>query len=255
MFENRITTPSHENNGEGNGVLHETLPGTGTLPSGLLGDAATPEGERTLNGPPDGAGPGAGPDLASRAASAAGDAAPRADGRSDDGRFYFKNPGGPGNPFARTVALLKKTLLKMVPPERLERMLEPILQMAEQGDKQALKLILPYLLGKPQIEPHPDRLDFLEWQTLREAAGWMQDVKSILALPSGTFALDLVRDMQPDMDRLRAREMGFAFRAQGKTKENVMEHLSDPVNGLGKLHKEMARQQTGSQKKKKQRRR
>jgi hypothetical protein len=36
MSKNRITNPSHENNGQGNGVMHEVLPGTGTLPEELL---------------------------------------------------------------------------------------------------------------------------------------------------------------------------------------------------------------------------
>jgi hypothetical protein len=273
MYENRFTSHGHENNGQGNGVLHEALPGTGTLPAELLGGAAKAAGERALNGPSDGDGtqsvsavrsqaePGnEGEASASRAASAAGASAagersPRGDGRDAQGRLRPGNPGGPGNPYARQVALVKQELLGYCTPEDRREIMHAMIERAKAGDVQAAKFVYAYTAGKPTPGPDPDRLDAQEWQGLRESSTWMEEAPKILSAPSGSMALHLVRTARPAMDIQRARELHFVASAQGKTEENVREHLSDPVNGLGKLNQEMTRHQTAFSKKKKKGRR
>jgi hypothetical protein len=89
-------------------------------------------------------------------------------GRDVNGRFRKGNQGGPGNPFARKVAALRKTLLDSVSEQDLKEMIEILKQQARQGDKTAIKLILQYCVGKPEPPKDPDRMDVDEWQRLRQ---------------------------------------------------------------------------------------
>src|SRR5437667_11803735 len=70
-------------------------------------------------------------------------------GRDSDGRFAKNNAGGPGNPFNRQVAALRRTLLAKVTAEDLEEVLAVLLIKAKGGDLTAIKLLLAYTLGNP----------------------------------------------------------------------------------------------------------
>lgn len=70
-------------------------------------------------------------------------------GRTTAGRFAPGNPGGPGNPYARRVAALRRALLEAATPERVAALAAMLMSKAEAGDLAACKLILPYLVGQP----------------------------------------------------------------------------------------------------------
>jgi hypothetical protein len=89
-------------------------------------------------------------------------------GRDVHGRFRKGNPGGPGNPFARKVAALRKTLLESVSDQDLKDMIEVLKLKARQGNLTALKLVFQYCIGKPTAAPDPDRMDIDEWQRLQQ---------------------------------------------------------------------------------------
>src|SRR5262249_21618981 len=91
-------------------------------------------------------------------------ACPTEAGRDETGRFTKGNKGGPGNPFARGVAALRKTLLSRITPERMEKLADRLYELAEGGNVQAIKLILSYTVGKPAETVNPDQLDVEEWQ-------------------------------------------------------------------------------------------
>src|SRR3954464_6081965 len=80
-------------------------------------------------------------------------------GRDVHGRFIKGNPGGPGNPFARKVAALRKALLDAVSEQDMKDMAEILKQQARQGDVAAIKLLLQYCVGKPDSPRDPDRMD------------------------------------------------------------------------------------------------
>src|SRR4051794_4887920 len=78
-------------------------------------------------------------------------------GRDARGRFCKGNPGGPGNPFARRVAELRQVLLDRVDEDRLEALVDKLLEVALAGDVAALKLVLAYTLGRPAPRGRPRR--------------------------------------------------------------------------------------------------
>src|SRR5262249_33190998 len=91
-------------------------------------------------------------------------------GRDVHGRFTFGNPGGPGNPFARKCAALRKALLDAVSEEDIMDMARVLVLRAKTGDKEAVKLLWQYVIGKPTAPKDPDRMDIEEWR-------WLQDMR------------------------------------------------------------------------------
>jgi hypothetical protein len=75
------------------------------------------------------------------------------------GRFRPGNKGGPGNPFARQVAEIRKLLPNTVPGERLAKIVLAMVDKAEAGDVAAAKLVLQYTVGKPAETVEPDRIE------------------------------------------------------------------------------------------------
>ena len=71
------------------------------------------------------------------------DSAPRT------GQFAVGNPGGPGNPFGKRVAQLRKLLLEYVSDEDLKHCVEALVREATEGDIAAIRLVLQYTIGKP----------------------------------------------------------------------------------------------------------
>ena len=88
----------------------------------------------------------------------------------DDGTFRPGNKGGPGNPFARQVGLLRKKILETLGTKSFDRVLEAVIEKAEKGDIPAAKLLFQYALGKPGPTVEPDRLDLEEFKLKQESA-------------------------------------------------------------------------------------
>jgi hypothetical protein len=92
------------------------------------------------------------------------DAPPPADtGRDANGRFARGNPGGPGNPYYRRQAQLKRLMLEAVTDADVLSVLRVLLELARSGDLAAIKLYLQYTVGQPSKEVDPDRADLHEW--------------------------------------------------------------------------------------------
>jgi hypothetical protein len=95
--------------------------------------------------------------------------APKSD-RAVGGQFARGNKGGPGNPFARQVAELRKALLEAVGTDRIRTIVESMIQRAEKGDVAAAKLVFQYTVGKPAPAVEPDRLEIDEHRLRAESA-------------------------------------------------------------------------------------
>lgn len=91
-------------------------------------------------------------------------------GRDGRGRFLPGNSGGPGNPFGRRVAALRKTLLDAVTDEQIRDIGLKMIELAQAGDVAAAKLVFQYTLGRPAETVDPDRVEVDEWRLAQESA-------------------------------------------------------------------------------------
>jgi len=83
-------------------------------------------------------------------------------GRDIHGRFAKGNRGGPGNPHAKQVSLLRSALLKAVSPEDVQQVMSKLIELAKAGDVRAIKEILDRTLGKPLEADLLERIAELE---------------------------------------------------------------------------------------------
>jgi hypothetical protein len=90
--------------------------------------------------------------------------------RTANGRFAPGNSGGPGNPFGRQVAELRKVILQAVSSDRLRILVDALIDRAIEGDNVAAKLVLQYALGKPAAPVEPDRVAVDEFRLRQDAA-------------------------------------------------------------------------------------
>jgi len=88
-------------------------------------------------------------------------------GRDAGGKFTRNNHFGKGNPFARRVAALREALFEEIDEAKFRRMVKDLCDMALSKDLAAMKLVLLYMLGKPDDMVNPDDLDRLEYEQLR----------------------------------------------------------------------------------------
>jgi hypothetical protein len=70
-------------------------------------------------------------------------------GRDPTGRFRKGNPGGPGNPFARRVALMRQTMLEAVSDEDLCEIVAALIDRGKRGENNSMQILFDRLLGKP----------------------------------------------------------------------------------------------------------
>lgn len=71
------------------------------------------------------------------------------DGRDKRGRFSKGWKGGPGNPFGRQVALLRREFVVALTPVKIRKLARRLLKLAMGGNVAAAKLVMSYALGQP----------------------------------------------------------------------------------------------------------
>ena len=69
-------------------------------------------------------------------------------GRDSSGKFTKGNVGGPGNPHARRVADIRKTLMSAVSDEDLVEIAQTLVVKAKGGDVYAARELLDRMMGK-----------------------------------------------------------------------------------------------------------
>jgi hypothetical protein len=110
----------------------------------------------------------------------------KATGRDGGGRFAAGNRGGPGNPFARHTAAMRRAIADAVSPEQLAAIAAAMVKKAIEGDVAAAKLVFAYAAGKPGPSADPDTLDAHELAVRRGDVATAEDVKALFeACPAG----------------------------------------------------------------------
>ncbi len=110
-------------------------------------------------------------------------------GRDAQGRFAPGNLGGPGNPYARRVAELRRVMLDCVTAQDMEIIVGELMVQAKNGKLGAIKLLFQYVLGKPPATVNPDTLDLEEVDLFRRSP-MAAEATDVLAnrLPPGPVA-------------------------------------------------------------------
>jgi hypothetical protein len=83
--------------------------------------------------------------------------------RDAKGRFAAGNRGGPGNPFARHLAELRKELFDAAETDAVCDVARKMIERACSGDVAAAKLVLQYTLGRPAEMVDLDDVDLDEF--------------------------------------------------------------------------------------------
>jgi hypothetical protein len=135
-------------------------------------------------------------------------------GRTANGQFAKGNPGGPGNPFARQVAQLRRAALAATTPEKIAEVIRQVEIRALEGDVAAAKLYLSYTLGRPAMAVDPDTLDVQEAVQLHKEVSLLSGVTGALLQLLLTALLDMVRVSRPEATQKFRRDLLAGFAAQ-----------------------------------------
>jgi hypothetical protein len=118
-------------------------------------------------------------------------------GRAADGKFVKGHLGGPGNPFARQTAALRKRLINAVTNEDIDAIAAKLIAQAKEGDVASAKLLFGYIMGKPAPAVDPDALNLLEWNLVKQSPVDLAQLQAALSgLPVDTVCT-LLRYVMP----------------------------------------------------------
>ena len=148
-------------------------------------------------------------------------------GRDAKGRFTLGNLGGPGNPFNRQISALRKELANTCTPERLRKIANKMMDLADNGDVAAARLVFTFVLGKPTVMPNPDRVDADELHTYRETVTLKDEAAVLGAVGSAGFHLRGIRAMQPTVDFLNQQELSRMLREEMASPEEKAKRAAE----------------------------
>jgi hypothetical protein len=140
--------------------------------------------------------------------------------REPGGQFAKGNKGGPGNPFARQVAALRKAILDSITLEDIGAIVNKLKEMAIAGDLGAAKLLFAYAIGKPQPAVQPDHLDVEEWEKLKATAFLMKELPRAMG-PGLDLPLTVARAVRPGMTAGMGELLGQCLAEPHRTPELV----------------------------------
>ena len=116
--------------------------------------------------------------------------------RDAKGRFAKGNAIGTGNPFGRTMASRRTTILNAVSEADLAEIMQELVRLAKGGDIGAAKLVLQYVVGKPLPAKDPDQIEIEEWQIHKNSVVMEPDMNSVsaaVAAPLGNKLANLAK--------------------------------------------------------------
>jgi len=88
------------------------------------------------------------------------------DGRDSQGKFLKGEwKGGPGNPQVRRLAAYKKALHETITEEDARAIFQNLATQARDGDLEATKVLIPYLLGRPKVQESEIKINLPKLQT------------------------------------------------------------------------------------------
>jgi hypothetical protein len=151
--------------------------------------------------------------------------------RGAGGRFLPGNKGGPGNPFARRVAALRKAFFEAVDEGKIRRLAEALYEKAVGGDAAAAALLMKYLMGRPAEAVDPDRLDLEEFRLIEAMPTKHEVMRAMIdSVPPATatsLLCPILDDAAKDGMKRVCHKVGNED-AKGVFKERVHRHRNKP---------------------------
>src|SRR5579883_3103966 len=135
-------------------------------------------------------------------------------GEKGSNKFAKGNPGGPGNPYARQTAALRKAIHEAVTTETIQRVCTSLVEMAENGNLGAARLLFQYAVGKPLESRDPDNLDLEEWQLFRQGALRAEETGNVVNSLPVSHVLQLCRAMIPIVGECLIQELVKGLRGE-----------------------------------------
>jgi hypothetical protein len=132
--------------------------------------------------------------------------------RNTQGQFVRGNPGGPGNPHARSCARMLEVFRNAVSEEDMLRIVNKMIEKAANGDACAAKLIVAYCIGKPLPGHHPDSIDRDEWDHYQKDAMNDKEMKLVMSALPTSVGNDIARVSLPIMTAARTHDLAMQLR-------------------------------------------
>ena len=142
-----------------------------------------------------------------------------ANGRDGGGRFAAGNKGGPGNPFARHTAAMRKAIADAVTPEQLAAIAAAMVKKALEGDVAAAKLVFAYAAGKPGPAVDPDTLDAHELAVRRGDAASAEDVRALFERCPAGLLCAIAAVVAPQVQAHLETTFAQGVRRQGESEQ------------------------------------
>ncbi len=146
-----------------------------------------------------------------------------AEGRAPDGRFTVGNAGGPGNPFARRTAMMRKAISEAVTPEEMAAVARVMLDRALAGDVAAARWLAGYNAGRHMHGADPDTLDAHELRVRREGVATVEDMKALFERMPASVMCELAAKVAEGVRRHMAEAFEGGVRRQTANEEKGAE--------------------------------
>jgi hypothetical protein len=121
--------------------------------------------------------------------------------RNDLGQFAKGYAGGPGNPYARRVAALRRAFHSVFTEDDMAAVARVMLKLALDGDVAAAKLLLAYAVGKPTPAADPDGLDFDELRLYHKAIDTTRNTLSFINALPAEVSCAIVQAVRPHLTK------------------------------------------------------
>jgi hypothetical protein len=148
-------------------------------------------------------------------------------GRDSSGRFTKGNRGGPGNPYSRYTAAMRKSFADEATAEDLRKIARAMIEKAQGGDVGAARLVCGYTMGRPLEGTHPDKVDADEWQNWKDNNVPVAESQAVLVGLSADMACKMAGGVVPTLAQARADTIVAAIAAPPAPHEDDEEDDDD----------------------------
>jgi hypothetical protein len=142
--------------------------------------------------------------------------APPPAGRDASGRFTRGNRGGPGNPFARRTAGLRKAFCNALTQRQMRQLARSLHERALEGDTAAARLLLSYGVGRPGTAADPDTLDRHEMAVFAAAPEMLIEFQTCYRALTPPVLAELARGLLPILAEAHRQQLAAELQQEPK---------------------------------------